>query len=303
MRVNYNQIPAGAKFPGQNINPLTNTRYPDQFLRPYQGYNAINRNEHWGTANYNALQVQINRRYIKGLQFGVAYTWSKALGLGGNDNAYTIDPEFLDQEYAPLPHNQAHNFVTNFTYDLPKASKLANAAPVRFLLDNWQLSGEYVYASGDWAGISMGTSPSTDFTGGGVGARPVMLRSPRKSGGSVFDQNNPWFDLDAFAPPNVGEYGNTPARVIQRPPINSLNLSAFKSFPLGKRRNIKLRLEAYNVLNHTQIRDVGRTITFQMNPALPGYLEPTTSTRATAGLATNDSRPPRILQASVRFSF
>jgi hypothetical protein len=305
MQVNYNEIPVGARLPGQNINPLTNARYPDVFLRPYLGHNDINVNENWGTANYNALQLQLNRRYIKGLQFSLAYTWSKALGLGGNDNAYAISLDFLEHEYAPLPYNQAHNFVANFTYDAPKVSKvLGDIAPVRFLLDNWQFSGEYAYASGDWAGITLATSP-TDFqiSGGTATARPIMTKDPRNKGGSPFDPDNPWFDTTAFALPEQGQLGNTPARVIQRPPVSSANVSAFKNFPLGARRKLQLRLEAYNVLNHTQIRDVGRTITFQMNPAQPGFREQTAASKATFGLATADSRPPRILQASVRLSF
>jgi hypothetical protein len=303
MQVNYNNIPAGAKFPGQNINPLTNARYPDVFLRPILGFNDVNINENWGTANYNALQVQLNRRYIKGLQFTAGYTFSKALGLGGNDNAYAIDLVFLKQEYAPLPHNQTHNFVTNFTYDVPHLSKVMGGfAPARFLLDNWQLSGEYVYASGDWAGVTLSTTGNFDFTGGSVGARPVMIGNPRKKGGSALDPSNPLIDASAFAMPNQGEYGNTPARVIQRPPISSLNVSGFKNFPLGARRRLQLRLEAYNVLNHTQISDVNRTLTY--NP--PGTANAGTLTDAslqTFGLATNDSRPPRILQASVRITF
>ena len=315
MQVGYNDIPYGTKFsttttvdgkaspwPGAptlrtitRVNPLTGTNYPDAFLRPYIGHGQINVNEHWGTANYNAVQLQLNRRYIKGLQFGVAYTFSKALGLGGNDNAYGIDLEFLEHEYAPLPHNQTHNFVANFTYDAPKVSKVfGDAAPVRFLFDNWQFSGEYVRASGDWAGITLSTTPSFDFTGGSVGARPVMTKNPRKSGGSPFDAANPWFDTTAFARPAAGEFGNTPARVIQRPSIESLNLSAFKNFPLGSRRKLQLRLEGYNVLNHTQIRDVDRTARFDAAG---------NQVNANFGLATNDSRPPRILQASVRLSF
>ena len=35
--------------------------------------------EHFGTASYNALQVQLNRRYINGLQFAVAYTFGKTV--------------------------------------------------------------------------------------------------------------------------------------------------------------------------------------------------------------------------------
>jgi len=307
MQVQYNNIPGGTKLPTTTavetpvrtitrVNPLTGATYPDAFLRPYIGHSAIAINENWGTANYNALQLQLNRRYIKGLQFSLAYTYSKAMGLGGNDNAYAIDLEFLEQEYAPLSYNQTHSFVTNFTYDAPKGSKLfGGSAPVRFLLDNWQFSGEYAYASGDWAGVTLSTTPNFDFTGGSVGARPVMTKNPRKSGGSPFDPANPWFDTTAFARPSgPGDYGNTPARVIQRPPISSVNLSAFKNFLLGGRRKLQLRLEGYNVLNHTQIRDVDRTARFDASGA---------QVNAAFGLATNDSRPPRTLQASVRFAF
>jgi len=125
-----------------------------------------------------------------------------------------------------------------------------------------------------------------------------MIKNPRKSGGSPFDVNNPWFDTTAFARPSgVGDYGNTPSRVIQRPPINSLNTSAFKNFPLGKNRKVQLRLEGYNILNHTQIRDIGRTVTFDANG------NQTSGSLGSFGLATNDARPPRIVQASVRLSF
>jgi len=309
MQVNYNAIPAGKKFAGASPNPLIPTQnLPDVFLRPYLGHGAININENWGTANYNALQVQLTRRYIKGLQFSLAYTWSRAMGIGGDQNAQSSDREFRDIDYSPLPRNQDQNFVANFTYDAPKVSNLAGgAAPVRFLFDNWQFSGEYVYASGDWAGITLATNPTTDFTGGSVGARPVMVKNPRKSGGDPLDPANPWFDTSAFvAPSGNGDFGNTPGRVIQQPPVSSLNLSAFKNFPLGNQRRVQFRLEAYNVLNHTQIREVGRTVTFQMNPALAGYREQTAGSLASFGQAVtgnNATRPPRILQASVRLSF
>jgi hypothetical protein len=328
MQVNYNYIPDGAKLPGartvttpirsfNNTNPATGTLYPDQFLRPYVGFGDINIRENWGTANYNALQVQLNRRYIKGLQFGVSYTFSKALGVGDEDPARYDPRRPIEQYYTPAVHNQTHNFVTNLTYDFPKASKLIDAAPVRFLLDNWQLSSEYVWASGDWAGIVLAVNPGFDFSGGSNcdfgatgsnnnqgatgcsgGATPVMLKNPRKSGGSPHDPSNPWFDTTAFARPSgVGDLGNTPRRVIQRPPINSLNTSLFKNFPLGSRRRLQLRLEGYNVLNHTQARDINRTATFDAAG---------NQTNAAFGLAitgNNATRPPRILQASVRFSF
>ena len=330
---NINDIPAGAKLPGTTviqhevrpinvINPLTGVRHTDDNqLRPYLGFTDINVHEHWATANYNALQVQLTRRYVKGLQFSMAYTWSKALGVGNNDgDAYTRDMP-IERYYSPQTHNQAHNFVTNFTYDFPKASKaLGDVAPVRFLFDNWQLSGEFVYASGDWAGINLDMNPNVDFTGGDNcelgggsnsgcegGATVVVVGDPRNKGGSPFDAENPWFNPDAFAMPSADNLGNVSRTVIQRPPIQSLNLSAYKNFPLGGRRRLQFRLEGYNVLNHTQIRDIGRTVQFDSRRTLTdGSANPafgTITNRSSVGLATGNARAPRVLQASLRINF
>ncbi len=50
------------------------------------GYQNITMREHFGAASYNALQVQLNRRYINGLQFAVAYTFGKTISDGTTYN-------------------------------------------------------------------------------------------------------------------------------------------------------------------------------------------------------------------------
>jgi hypothetical protein len=295
------------------LNPITGTRFPDNLLRPYEGFGEINIHRHWATGNYNAMQAQLTRRYSKGLQFSLSYTFSKALGYGNDDGAEYTSTLPVEQLYSPVGHNQTHNLVFNFTYDFPK---VGGPAPVKFVLGNWQMSGEYVWASGDWAGVTLDMNPDVDFTGGSNctlgnsgtgnnqkntgcagGATPVMLRNPRKNGGSAFDPSNPWFDVDAFAAPSVGNLGNTPRTVLQLPPINSLNLSLFKNFTLGGRRRVQFRVEGYNVMNHTQIRDVGRTLQFN---SVTGEL----TNRDTVGVVTtSNARNPRIFQASLRLNF
>jgi hypothetical protein len=55
------------------------------FLRPYRGYGDITQVTWDGTSNYNSLQVQVNRRYIHGVQFGAAYTLQRARGYADED--------------------------------------------------------------------------------------------------------------------------------------------------------------------------------------------------------------------------
>src|SRR4030095_13414310 len=87
MSSNVNLVPDGARFLDvnpQNRNPQNNAAKPNEFLRPYLGYQDITIRSHFGTAKYTSLQVQLNRRYIHGLQFAVAYTLAKTVSLGPN---------------------------------------------------------------------------------------------------------------------------------------------------------------------------------------------------------------------------
>ena len=96
MSTNINDVPDGARFLDvhpENRNPQNpTTAKPAEFLRPYSGYQDITIRSHFGNAHYNSLQVQLNRRYIKGLQFAVAYTLAKTVSLGPNGDPPTYIP-------------------------------------------------------------------------------------------------------------------------------------------------------------------------------------------------------------------
>jgi hypothetical protein len=82
---NINQLPYRARFLDvnpQNVQPDGGGHgAADDFLRPYPGYGSITYYDNSGYSNYNALQVAANRRFIRGLQFGLAYTYSKTMDL------------------------------------------------------------------------------------------------------------------------------------------------------------------------------------------------------------------------------
>ena len=94
-RRSLNAIPYGERFKSTSIDPTTgNTPLPDNFLRTIPGYADIQYIEMASSSNYHSMQTQLNKRFSKGLMFGVSWTWSKSMNLvNGNNDA--VNP-FLD---------------------------------------------------------------------------------------------------------------------------------------------------------------------------------------------------------------
>src|SRR3954451_727946 len=78
---NINAVPYGTNFLPANIDPTVTGNKPlnSNFLRPYKGYTDINYLEFAGIGNYNALQVQITKRFSRSLTYNLSYAWSKPL--------------------------------------------------------------------------------------------------------------------------------------------------------------------------------------------------------------------------------
>jgi hypothetical protein len=307
---NINVVPDGARFLDvnpQNRDPRNpNSALPAEFLRPYRGYQDINIRRNFGTSHYNGLQVQVNRRYIRGLQFSAAYTFGKTKGIADEDEAAISFVRPLHEwHYAPYATNQIHNLVVNYTWDLPKGSRMWNNAAMRLVLDNWQLSGENAFVSGDWMPVILTTADNFDFSGGdgGMGndigggvrtVRPNVSRDVYGDGNAAPGESGSWLNAAAFSRPSGrGDFGNAERYVFQGPGISNWNLSLFKNFPLGGSRRLQFRWEMYNVLNHTQFLAIDNTVRFTAAGE---------QTNAAFGKATS-ARNPRIMQASIRFAF
>jgi hypothetical protein len=295
--VNLNVVPYGARFDAANQDPTRpGNPLPDNFFRPYPGYGDINFFQNNGIADYNALQVQANRRFTRGLQFGVAYTLSRsrdytsAQETGTSPGRLPTYADVRDWTYGHSSFDQTHVAVINYTWDLPKASTLWNNPVIRGVLDNWQLSGITAFASGTPSGVSLALVDSgTDLTGGGDGTRVVVTGDPSIDNPS-FTQ---WFNTSVFARPAKGDTGNGKKDVVRLPGTNNTDVTLFKRIPFGGRRALQLRWEIYNVFNHTQFNGVDTTARFDATGK---------QVNTTFGQVTS-TRSPRIMQASVRFSF
>src|SRR5262249_34889811 len=157
--------------------------YPNDHLRPYQGWGAITLREFTGYSDFHSLQVAVNRRRLaNGLLFGAAYTYqivNKSLGA--------IDPF--------APDNRARNYnssgrrphtpTINYAYDVPDIARLLKDNVVaRGVFDNWQVSGVTSIISGAYGNFSYVYSnvPSGALSGTGAidggGSRPDIVCDP-----------------------------------------------------------------------------------------------------------------------------
>jgi hypothetical protein len=298
MSTNINSVPDDARFLDinpQNRNPQTaNSAKPNEFLRPYRGYQDINIRSHFGTAHYNSLQVQLNRRYINGLQFAVAYTLAKTVSNGDSFNPLRPGDSW---NVAPESSTQLHNLVVNYTWDVPDGSRMWNNLLTRGLLDGWQVSGDTALVSGDWAGVSTSTTDNFDFTGGDGGTRARISGDVLCTSGDcdpVPGGTGSYLNAAAFSRlTGRGDIGNAPRTAFRLPKIVNSNISAFKNFAIGGGRRIQFRWEMYNVFNHTQWLNINTNA--QFNPAGE-------QVNANFGKATS-ARDPRIMQGAIRFTF
>jgi len=292
---NINPIPIGARFNPANADATQPGRppLPDNYLRPYIGYGDINVYDNGASSNYNSLQVSINRRMARGLQLGVAYTYSKALGVADSDTT-SVSPYFpaRTRNYGPSSFDRTHVLVVNYLYELPMFARHTRFRPAHWAVDGWQLSGISTFVSGSPFTPGFSTTNSADITGSTEGARINVIADPTLSkGDKTFFRN---FNTAAFAVPAVGTFGNAGVGILRGPGINNWDIAASKRFPiLSESRFVQFRAELFNAFNHTQF--AGLFTTAQFNPA-GQQIDPNFG-------AYSSNRPPRIIQLSLKAVF
>jgi hypothetical protein len=58
-----------------------------------------------------------------------------------------------------------------------------------------------------------------------------------------------WFNTAAFAPPAPFTFGDSGRNSLRADWFKNLDLSLFRDFPIGERRSLQFRAEAFNVTN------------------------------------------------------
>src|SRR5207245_1593537 len=93
-------------------------------------YGTLKLINHQMYSNYHGLQVTWNKQ-AGHLTFLTNYTFSKALGIRGENGSATGNPLNLKDNYGTLPNNRTHIFNLAYVYEVPglrSANAFAKAA-------------------------------------------------------------------------------------------------------------------------------------------------------------------------------
>jgi hypothetical protein len=225
----------------------------------YQGWGAINTFTQIGASNYNALQVQFNKRLGGRFQFGGNYTWSKTL-------LYTRYQWTPDQLNKNVTSNRPHAVNMNFSYAVPDGSRVWNNVVMRQVLDGWHVAGigTFYYGQPLTVNCSAVAAPIGYWTGTPTGGLPFRCQqtgdlwlpsgSTPASVGSKADPRL-WYSFNPanFSLPSATSLGigNTPPTLTYGPGVETIDLSVYKDFKLGSERHVlQIRAEAFNTFNH-----------------------------------------------------
>ena len=296
-----------------------------------------------GESNYNALQVELRRRFSGGLLLQANYTFQKTLdnispgNPGVNSEDQTRVAAFLDNQnqhldYGRADFDQTHVFNLNAVYDLPfgKGKSFLNdrSGAVDRLVGGWQLGGILRINTGtpltivdprgtlNRVGRSANQTAVTDLTNAQISDLVGIFNqngivyyinpsviNSDGRGAAAFGQ--PAFPGQVFFDNGPGQFGTLARSTINGPMFTELDMSLTKSIRINERMRFQIRADAFNVLNHTNF--------------LTGILTPGLSLNGTSNTIFNVNSPTfgqitsantiggsglnRIIQVAGRFEF
>ncbi|MGC4051903.1 MAG: TonB-dependent receptor [Paludibaculum sp.] len=271
--ININDAAPGTLPTGTNIN----------YIRPYFGYGSITERQTSGSSIFHSLQVGYMARMGQRLNGTLAYTWGKSIDDGSSDrDAGDVPPNKGNSraERAVSNFDRKHIFTSSLIYQLPAP------LPVAFLR-GWKLSGIVRM----WSGRPFDVVMSADVAqiGAVQNQRPDVIADAK--GPRTVEE---WFNINAFARPKTGTFGNMGRNSIIGPGVNKWDLALFKMFQMSEGKRLEFRGEFFNAFNHPSFTTVGATLNVSAtaaNPQLNSF-----------GVITN-TRDARVAQVALKIYF
>jgi outer membrane receptor protein involved in Fe transport len=211
------------------------------FFQKFGRINSIEIYSPYRKATYHALQLGITRPFTQGLLLKGHYTLSRAMGLRTD---YELpDPAAQERNWAPTNSDRRHIFQMAAVYQLPWHSE-GKQSIARTLINDWQVNGIVAIFSG--APFTVTADGTTLNTPGNL--QVADLVGPLKKIGQIGAAGY-YYDPAAWAQPDGVRFGTSRVNQFRGPGGANLDMSLFRSFPLGGTRRIEARVEATNVTN------------------------------------------------------
>src|SRR5713226_4456304 len=255
-----------------------------------------------GNSSYNALQVDLNRRFSAGLSLRGVYTFSKVLDDGDSLNATTSgggpalasNPFNLRSDWGLGTFDIRQVAVANATYALPLGhgnrflaglEGLGNAAA-----SGWTVNSIVTLQGGFPFSPQLSYNPSNN----GDTRNPVRpFANPAFTGPVILGKPNQWFNPNAFLAPantaaNGGFYGNVGRDTLIGPGLATWDFSVLKDTRIRERLNLQFRAEIFNLLNRANF-NLPNAVVFTPSGVSP-----------TAGVITSTSTTSRQIQFGLK---
>ncbi len=271
---------------GPAANPACPAADANTVLHPYA---EIDFKSSGGYDSYNALQMQLLRRFGRGLSLSAQYTYSKSFGnSGGSNEALTSSDPFdynLDKGYNTF--DLRHNFNASALYRLPFAANQSSA--LKQVIANWEVGAIVSARSGFPVPVQITRPdvvfqavPGTTFNGNSIAGQifssPVLnngttifcpasvctqaiintpgggnsrnVRRPDLVPGVPFFLPNGNLNPAAFAIPLPGTFGNLTRNLVHGKDFAQADLVIAKRFPIRESSAVEFRTEIFNLFNN-----------------------------------------------------
>jgi len=299
--LSLNQLPVSAMSLGSRLNeqvdnPFFGTQFAAgvlanartsraQMLRPYPQFTDIIPIYSVGASSfYHSLQISANKRFSKGLQMQLAYTFAKSLDDGlSHQDSYNIR---ADRALSGI--DLRHRTTITGVYEIPvgrgRRYGTSWSKPLDLALGAWQVNGIATFSTGTPLGISATNNA-------GIFNQAIRANNNGKSGkltGPVQDRLLLYFDKSVYSQPANFTFGNMGPRLsdIRNDGVYSWDLSLFKEFRFLERARLQLRGEALNAFN------------------TPRFGSPNTSvTSSSFATITSQANAPRQIQMGLKLIF
>lgn len=294
---NHSVIPAGTTIGPAGITLVGLRPYSAPQCDPMTGngcplsgvpvFSSIFAQDTIASSAYNSLQVSLDKRFARGLQFTAAYTYSKSIDEASSFEGI-LNPLPGARNFAPSLFDARHRFVISYFWELPvrKYSGFAGKA-----LDGWAFSGITTYQTGFPIRITSSSDNelmnSFDFELPGQPNQVGAFHWQRPQGNSNYYFNSLASQTSIFSEAGIfGSIGNAPRTICCGPGISETDLSVIKNIPINERSHFEFRAEIFNIFNHTQF----------FNPD-------GNSTDGTQFGQVTEVKDPRLMQFALKFYF